>query len=223
LKIRSNTLSESVKFYFWDKYLGVILSRNIIFVLFVLISGNLLGQNLDIDSTKIEEVPVGAEIVHSPKKATIYSAILPGLGQAYNKKYWKIPLIYAGFGTIGYFIGWNNNFYKTYKLAYSDLTDDDPDSDSFLDVLPPGYNLDDPTTYNNFKSGLSKQQDYYRRNRDLLVIAMIGFYGLNIIDASVDAHLFDFDISEDLTMNWQPAVNTFEKQLVYGANFTFKF
>jgi hypothetical protein len=55
------------------------------------------------------------------------------------------------------------------------------------------------------------------------VIAMIGFYGLNIIDASVDAHLFDFDISEDLTMNWQPAVNTFEKQLVYGANFTFKF
>lgn len=223
MKIRSKTLSESVKFYFWDKFLGVILAKNIIFVLLVLISGNLLGQNLDIDSTKIEEVPVEAEIIHSPKRATIYSAILPGLGQAYNKKYWKIPIIYAGFGTIGYFIGWNNNYYKTYKLAYSDLTDDDPDTDSYLDILPPGYNLDDPTTKNNFKTSLTKGQNYYRRNRDLLVISMIGFYGLNIIDASVDAHLFDFDISEDLTMNWQPTVNSYKKQLVYGANFTFNF
>jgi len=85
------------------------------------------------------------------------------------------------------------------------------------------YDLENPTDYNNFKTGLSKQSDYYRRNRDLLIIAMAGFYGLNIIDASVDAHFFDFDISEDLTMNWQPSMQTFEKQLVYGANFTFKF
>ncbi|HPE77495.1 MAG TPA: DUF5683 domain-containing protein [Draconibacterium sp.] len=197
--------------------------KNIIFIFLVVVSGNLFGQTLTVDSTKIEKVPAEAEVVHSPRKATIYSAVLPGLGQAYNKKYWKIPIIYAGFGTIGYFIGWNNGFYKTYKLAYSDLTDDDLNTDSYLDLLPPGYNLDDPTTFNNFKSGLSKQSEYYRRNRDLLIISMIGFYGLNIIDASVDAHLFDFDISEDLTMNWQPAVQTFEKQLVYGANFTFKF
>jgi len=201
----------------------VISSKNIIFVLLVLISFNLYGQDLEIDTTKITEVPADAEIIHSPKRATIYSAVLPGLGQAYNKKYWKIPFIYAGFGTIGYFIGWNNGFYGTYKVAYSDLTDTDPDTDSYLDVLPPGYDLDDPTDYNNFKNALSKQSDYYRRNRDLLIIAMAGFYGLNIIDASVDAHLFDFDISEDLTLNWQPAVKTFEKQLVYGANFTFNF
>jgi len=201
----------------------VIPVKNIIFIFLVVVSGNLFGQTLTVDSTKIEKVPAEAEVVHSPRKATIYSAVLPGLGQAYNKKYWKIPIIYAGFGTIGYFIGWNNGFYKTYKLAYSDLTDDDLNTDSYLDLLPPGYNLDDPTTFNNFKSGLSKQSEYYRRNRDLLIISMIGFYGLNIIDASVDAHLFDFDISEDLTMNWQPAVQTFEKQLVYGANFTFKF
>jgi len=201
----------------------VISSKNIIFVLLVLISFNLYGQDLEIDTTKITEVPADAEIIHSPKKATIYSAVLPGLGQAYNKKYWKIPFIYVGFGTIGYFIGWNNGFYGTYKVAYSDLTDTDPDTDSYLDVLPPGYDLDDPTDYNNFKNALSKQSDYYRRNRDLLIIAMAGFYGLNIIDASVDAHLFDFNISEDLTLNWQPAVKTFEKQLVYGANFTFNF
>jgi hypothetical protein len=206
------------------KFLSVISLKNIIFILFALVSGNLFGQALTIDSTKIEEVPVKAEVIHSPKKATIFSAVLPGLGQAYNKKYWKIPIIYAGFGTIGYFIGWNNGFYKTYKLAYNDLTDDNSDTNSHLDLeASQYYDLDNPTDYNNFKSGLSKQSEYYRRNRDLLIISMIGFYGLNVIDASVDAHLFDFDISEDLTMNWQPAVQTFEKQLVYGANFTFKF
>ena len=131
--------------------------KNIIFIFLVVVSGNLFGQTLTVDSTKIEKVPAEAEVVHSPRKATIYSAVLPGLGQAYNKKYWKIPIIYAGFGTIGYFIGWNNGFYKTYKLAYSDLTDDDLNTDSYLDLLPPGYNLDVPTTFNNFKSGLSKQ------------------------------------------------------------------
>ena len=190
----------------------------------VFVSCNLYGQKLDFDTTQITEIPVDSVQVHSPKKATIYSAILPGLGQAYNKKYWKIPLIYAGFGTIGYFIGWNNGFYITYKQAYSDFTDDDPDTDSYLELdATQYYDLENPTDSLNFKSGLSKQSDYYRRNRDLLIISMIGFYGLNIIDASVDAHLFDFDISEDLTLNWQPAVKTFENQLVYGINCTFKF
>lgn len=200
------------------------LFKNTLFVLLILISCNLFGQELKVDSTKITEVPVNAEKVHSPKRATIYSAILPGLGQAYNKKYWKIPIIYAGFGTIGYFIGWNNRYYNTYKLAYSDLTDDDPTTDSYNDLeATKYYDLDDPTDFNNFKSGLSKQQDYYRRNRDLLIISIVGFYGLNLIDASVDAHLFDFDISEDLSLNWQPSVQTFEKQLVYGVSCNFNF
>jgi len=202
----------------------VILLKNSLFVLIILFSCNLYGQDLKVDTTKITEVPVNAEKVHSPKRATIYSAVLPGLGQAYNKKYWKIPVIYVGFGTIGYFIGWNNGYYNTYKLAYSDLTDDDDATDSYLDLdAAQYYDLENPTDYENFRSGLSKQQDYYRRNRDLLIISIVGFYGLNIIDASVDAHLFDFDISEDLTLNWQPAVQTFEKQLVYGVNCTFNF
>ena len=200
------------------------LNKNILFVLLILISGNLFAQELNVDSTKITEVPVNAEKIHSPKRATIYSAILPGLGQAYNKKYWKIPIIYAGFGTIGYFIGWNNGYYKTYKMAYSDLTDDDPATDSYMDLeVTQYYDLENPTDYNNFKSGLSKQQDYYRRNRDLLIISIVGFYGLNLIDASVDAHLFEFDISEDLSMNWQPSVHSFEKQLVYGVSCNFNF
>ncbi len=200
------------------------LNKNILFVLLILISCNIFGQELNIDTTKITEVPVNAEKIHSPKRATIYSAILPGLGQAYNKKYWKIPIIYAGFGTIGYFIGWNNKYYNTYKLAYSDLTDDDPTTDSYNDLeATQYYDLENPTDYNNFKTGLSKQQDYYRRNRDLLIISIVGFYGLNLIDASVDAHLFDFDISEDLSLNWQPSVQTFEKQLVYGVSCNFNF
>ena len=192
--------------------------------MFILISFNLYGQDLIIDTTQITIVPVDSVQVHSPKKATIYSAILPGLGQAYNKKYWKIPLIYAGFGTIGYFIGWNNGFYSTYKQAYRDLSDKDPNTNSHLKIeASKYYDLENPTDSLNFKTGLSKQSEYYRRNRDLLVISMVGFYGLNIIDASVDAHLFDFDISEDLTLNWQPTVKTFENQLVYGINCTFKF
>jgi hypothetical protein len=200
-------------------------SGNRIFLVIILafFSLSLYGQNNTIDSPQFKKAEIDTIQPHSPKKAAIYSAILPGLGQGYNKKYWKIPIIYAGFGTIGYFIGWNNRYYKTYKTAYSDFTDTIPDTDSYLDVLPPGYDLSNPTDSENFKSGLNKQQEYFRRNRDLLIICIIGFYGLNIIDANVDAHLFDFDISDDLTMNWQPTVQPYRKELIYGLNFTFNF
>ena len=164
------------------------------------------------------------EEVHSPRKATIYSAILPGLGQAYNKKYWKIPVIYAGFGVIGYFIDWNNDNYQFNKRAYIHLTDDNENTNAFMEIeAVKYYDLDNPTSRNNFRDGLLKQQDYYRRNRDLLFISIIGFYGLNIIDASVDAHLYNFDISDDLTLNWQPAVQQFNRQNVYCINCTFNF
>ncbi len=185
---------------------------------------NVHGQVLQADSTKIKAVPKNAEQIHSPKKASIYSAILPGLGQAYNKKYWKIPIIYAGFGTLGYFIGWNNKYYQTYKNAYVDLTDGDESTNSFLNLdATKYYDLNNSTDYNNFKTGLLKQQEYFRRNRDLLIICTVGFYGLNIIDASVDAHFFNFDISDDLSFNWQPATNLYNNNLYYGFNCTFKF
>jgi hypothetical protein len=183
-----------------------------------------MGQNIAVDSTVIIEVPDNAEKIHSPKKAAIYSTILPGLGQAYNKKYWKIPIIYAGFGTFGYFIGWNNKNYNTLRIAYSDLTDGNPETNSYLDLDGAQYyDLDSESGRNDFKNALNKQKDYYRRNRDLLVIGMVAFYGLNIIDASVDAHLFDFDISEDLSFNWQPAMRNLDEQLIYGVHCTFNF
>lgn len=191
----------------------------------------MLGQTTAQDSAFIaqaNEVPTKVE--HSPKKATLYSTFLPGLGQAYNKKYWKIPMIYAGFGTIGYFIHWNNDNYKIMRQAYADLTDgdgpygaEDP-TNSYMDLeATQYYDLNNPTHYNNFKTGLDKQRSYYRRNRDLLIISIIGFYGLNIIDASVDAHLYDFDISEDLTFNWQPTMQYQDFQYVYGVSCTFTF
>ncbi|MFW5832328.1 MAG: DUF5683 domain-containing protein [Prolixibacteraceae bacterium] len=164
------------------------------------------------------------EEIHSPRKATIYSAILPGLGQAYNKKYWKIPIIYAGFGAIGYFINWNNDHYQFNKTAYQHLTDDNDETNAFMEIEAVRfYDLDNPTSRKNFRDGLLRQQDYYRRNRDLLIISFLGFYGLNIIDASVDAHLYDFDISDDLTFHWQPSIQHFRKQNVYSINCTFNF
>jgi hypothetical protein len=196
---------------------------NLIFIFFLFSGTNLRAQITKIDSTQIIEVPENAEELHSPKKAAIYSALLPGLGQAYNKKYWKIPIIYAGFGAIGYFVVWNNDNYNTMKVAYQDLTSGDPNEGSHVELFPPEYDFSDQSTYNNAKTALTKQQDYYRRNRDLLIISFVGFYGLNIIDASVDAHLFDFDISEDLSFNWQPAMQSVDAQLVYGFNCRFNF
>lgn len=189
---------------------------------------NLRAQLVEADTIQATQQPVGqeAEKVHSPRKATIYSAILPGLGQIYNKKYWKVPLIYAGFGTIGYFINWNNDNYQLFRIGYQHLTDGNPETQDYLKieaVRRNNYNLDNQTEYNNLKTALSKQQDYYRRNRDLLIISFVGFYGLNIIDASVDAHLFDFDISDDLTMKWEPSMLNFDNNFVYCLNFRFNF
>ena len=230
MKIRSNRhfgFHSNGKLLFLHKFFRMswkFVFRNIVIVLLLLPAGNLLGQTVNIDSTKTKLIENDTTEVHSPKKATLYSTFLPGLGQVYNKKYWKVPIIYGGFGVIGYFIGWNNRNYGVYKQAYKDLTDDDPATDSYNNLeATQYYDLNDPNDLNNFKDGLSKQTNYYRRNRDLLVICMAGFYGLQIIDASVDAHLFNFEISEDLSMNWQPALRSNEKMLTYGVNLTFNF
>jgi len=201
-----------------------ILLKSLLFLCMLLVGYNLQAQIVSADTTKVIQKEATQENVHSPKKATIYSAILPGLGQAYNKKYWKIPLVYIGFGTIGYFIGWNNNNYQISKHAYKDLTDNNPDT-KFYETLDAYkyYDLSNATSKANFIDGLDKRQQYYRRNRDMLVITMAGFYGLQIIDASVDAHLFNFDMSDDLSLNWQPSMLNFNNERIYCINFTFNF
>lgn len=187
--------------------------------------GLVKAQEVELDTTQhIVAKPMVEKEPHSPRQATIYSAILPGLGQAYNKKYWKIPLIYIGFGTIGYFMDWNNDNYRFLQKAYIDLVDNDASTNSYLEIpAAKNYDLDNATRLNSFKEALIKQQEYYRRNRDLLFISMFGFYGLNLIDASVDAHFFDFDISEDLTLKWQPSMMYLDKQTIFCVNCTINF
>ncbi|MFH1005311.1 MAG: DUF5683 domain-containing protein [Bacteroidota bacterium] len=134
---------------------------------------------------------------HSPKKATIFSACLPGLGQAYNKKYWKIPVIYAGIGATVYFITDNNKSYKKYKQAYINKTDNDPNT------------IDTEPNYN--EAGLRELQNNYRRWRDLNIILTGLFYTMNIIDAYVDAQLITFDVSDNLSMNVFPSMNFYSQ------------
>ncbi len=130
-------------------------------------------------------------LLHSPTKASIYSAILPGAGQAYNQKYWKIPIIYAGFAGLGYLAKINNDDYKIYKDAYRLRLDGDVNTvDGYVGV----YSDQDLATLKN----------YYRRNRDLSLIGMSVLYILNILDASVDAHLFFFNVNDDLSLHIQP-------------------
>jgi hypothetical protein len=126
---------------------------------------------------------------HSPKKASIYSAVLPGLGQIYNHKYWKVPIIYAGFGGLVYGVIYNADNYQYYKDKYK-------------------YMLDNNLTE---WEGITIRQaevykDFHRRWRDLLSIGTAGFYVLQILDATVDAHLINYDISEDIALIIDPAI-----------------
>ncbi len=129
---------------------------------------------------------------HSPRKASLYSAVLPGLGQAYNKKYWKIPVVYVGFGAMTYFFVRNNNRYQGFKRALITRTDGDENT---VDAYA--------TQYPN-QASLVEYKDYYRRNRDLSVIGFSLLYILNVVDANVDANLYYFDVSDDLSLHWSP-------------------
>jgi len=205
------------------------------FLIFLFATGlSLQAQVIDDTPIIISEKNTKTEEVHSPKKAATYSAILPGLGQAYNKKYWKIPLVYGGLGTIGYFTVWNNNQYNFIKTAYVHLKDrgdkidageePDPNKNAYMKIKGIEYfDLDSPNDISTLTTAFVKWQAYYRRNRDLLFIGMAAFYALQIIDANVDAHLFNFDISDNLSMNWQPSMQKINNDLAYSINFSIKF
>ena len=150
-------------------------------------------QNFSSASEVKQDSITRLKIIHSPGKAALFSAVLPGFGQLYNKKYWKIPVIYAGFGTLIYFIVFNNNEYQRYRTAFILRNDNDPlTHDEFEGKLTPDE--------------LKYLKDEYRRYRDLNIIMTAGLYALNIIDANVDAHFFDYDISPDLSLKLEPAV-----------------
>ncbi|TAL69583.1 MAG: hypothetical protein EPN88_06560 [Bacteroidetes bacterium] len=153
------------------------------------------------------EKPVKIKFRAEPLKATMLAVAFPGLGQVYNRKIWKIPLVYAGFGALIYSAGINSSNYNKYMKAYQDFTDTNPATDSYLKLIaadPAGY---DPILYpktailsstSYYKDGMLRMVDYYKRYRDLSYIGIAGWYMLSILDANVDASLFNYDITDNL-------------------------
>lgn len=141
-----------------------------------------------------------------PSKVVWMGAIVPGYGQIMNRKYWKLPIVYAGFLACSYAITWNSVRYDAYKQAYLDITDDNDASNSFLEIIPEGYTLESYGGEAAFTTLLKSGMDQSRYNRDLSVIVSVAYYALTLVDAYVDAQLSDFDISPDLSMKIRPAL-----------------
>lgn len=148
----------------------------------------------------------------APSRAAFYSAVIPGLGQAYNKKYWKIPIIYAGIATGAYFYIQNNNDLNRFRDAYKRRIAGFTDDEFFGDGDTPLVSTD----------RLINAQRTAQKNKDYSVVTIIAFYALNIIDANVDAHLKQYDISEDLSIGPDINLQTFDLKPSYGLSLRFK-
>ncbi len=180
----------------------------ILIVLFLILPLGVIGQESDsLHVTIADTVTAATEITgqqaianfwnsqpHSPKKAALLS-LVPGLGQAYNEKYWKIPIVYAGLGVAGYAIWFNAHYYNEIKDAYLIRTDGDTSTtDAYQYIIPS-------------EASLLQYAQFYKKNLDMSVVIFSAVYILNIVDAVVDAHLFSFDISDDLSMRVTPYYN----------------
>lgn len=166
----------------------------------------------------------------SPKKAAMLSAVFPGLGQIYNRKYWKLPIVYGGIGGMIYGLSWNNNTYLDYRNAFIDWTfklKGIPNNERYRNVVPKGFDF---SVYDSggeewFLKQLENKKDSYRRSRDLMIFGVVVVYLINILDASVDAHLSNFDVGEDLSMEISPvlmgASNDGNKSLGFACRFNF--
>ncbi len=141
----------------------------------------------------------------NPMRSLWLSALCPGLGQVYNRRYWKLPIVVGGFVGLGYAISWNNKMLKDYSRAYNDAMDNDPNTKSYMDFYPPTVKEED-IDKEWLKRALKSKKDYFRRNRDLCVISIVGVYLICMVDAYVDATLSKFDISDDLSMKVRPTL-----------------
>lgn len=189
---------------------------SILFILFLLFVGPLFAQQdtLLVSAQKVVEEPAYEPYDPlSPARAAFYSAVLPGLGQAYNGKYWKIPVVYTALGIGVYFYIDNDQQYDRYRDAYkSRLAGKTTDEFSSANG--------DPIVSTN---GLIEAQRFYQRNKEISVLVTIGLYALNIIDANVDAHLQQFNVSEDLSL--KPAVDfdQYSGKAGYGLSLNYNF
>lgn len=189
-----------------------------LFTLFLLISFFCIAQTPS-DSTDVEGVLVQVKDsiereplnVLAPSKAAFYSAVLPGLGQAYNKKYWKIPLVYAAIGIPIYFYIDNNRLYNDYRDEYKRR------------LAGFKQNREDAPYPNISTDGLIRAQETLRRNKELSILIAVGMYALNIIDANVDAHLLQFNVDENLAIKPHFKYNEWENTSDLGVTLNFKF
>lgn len=189
-----------------------------------------LQTDLDLTVVVDENSPYGLDgkipFNPDPTRAVWLSALFPGLGQVYNRRYWKLPIIVAGFMGLAYGTSWNNGQYGDYTQGYRDLLDSDPSTNSYMNFFPPTVKEDD-LDLQWLTTTMKNRKDYYRRNRDLCIICLVGLYLICMVDAYVDASLAHFDISPGLSMDVAPAVMltpTPEKvSPTFGLNWAFTF
>ena len=163
--------------------------------------------------------------VPNPTKATWMALVIPGGGQIYNRKYWKLPIFYGGFVGCTYALTWNNRMYKDYANAYKDAVNNNWSASSITELLPASYIS--RTSKTQVTETLRKRKDMYRRYRDLSIFAFIGVYALSVVDAYVDAELSNFDISPDLSMRVEPTLlnggNSLRSKQTVGVQCSFTF
>lgn len=149
--------------------------------------------------------PREVEFSPSPTRAVWLSALCPGLGQLYNRRYWKLPIVAGSFMGLGYATAWNSSMLRDYSQAYRDIMDDDPSTKSYMNFFPP--TVDESTLNRDWLIRTFRaRKNFYRRNRELCVIATVGVYLLAMVDAYVDASLSHFDISPDLSLDLSPSL-----------------
>ena len=153
----------------------------------------------------------------NPQTAVWLSFIFPGLGQIYNRKYWKLPIIYGLGVGVGYGIAYTNDLYQDFKIGYQNYNSDNPDPSLYAKLIPTGY---PESSYNSY---LKNQMDNYRRYRDLCIVGAVAIYALTIVDAFVDAQLADFDVSPDLSMKVKPTVEQVNQKSAVGVGVNLKF
>jgi len=176
--------------------------------IFIIVLQFCFQQNTTAQDTLSVTKPSKAAFNADPQRATMLALTFPGFGQIYNRKYWKIPLVYAGFGGIAYAISYNSSLYNKYMKAYQDFTDDIPETDSYLNILSFADPVDyDPVLYPDtydesaaawYRERMLKQIDSNKKYRDLSYIGVALWYIITVLDANVDASLFNYDISDNL-------------------------
>src|SRR5574344_592153 len=159
--------------------------------------------NMTLDSlAKSQPITIPVVFKPDPQKSLWYAIIFPGLGQIYNRQYWKVPIVYGGVAGLTYAISWNGKYYRDYSRGYRDIMDSDPNTKSYEKLLP--YSIDPSSS--EAKNLMKSRQNTYRRYRDLSIVGAVAFYAITVIDAYVDAQLADFDISPDLSMQVAPTL-----------------